>query len=118
MTMTIKRFHSGPRMSQAVVFNGTVFLAGQVAEDTTQDVGGQTRQVLAAIDRLLAEAGSDKSRLLAAQIFLADMADFAAMNKSWEAWVVPGQTPARATVQAAMAKPEYKVEIVVTAAAG
>lgn len=115
--MTIRRLHSGPRMSQAVVCNGMVFLAGQVADDTTQDVGGQTRQVLAAIDRLLAEAGSDKSRLLAAQIFLADMADFAAMNKVWEAWVVPGQTPARATVEAAMAGPKYLVEIVVTAAA-
>jgi enamine deaminase RidA (YjgF/YER057c/UK114 family) len=104
-------------MSQAVVCNGLVFLAGQVAEDTAQDVGGQTRQVLAAIDRLLAEAGSDKSRLLSAQIFLADMADFAAMNKVWESWVVPGQTPARATVEAAMAGPKYLVEIVVTAAA-
>jgi len=116
--MTIKRLHGGPRMSQAVVCNGMVFLAGQVAEDTGQEVGGQTRQVLAAIDRLLAEAGSDKSRLLAAQIFLADMADFAAMNAIWETWVVPGQTPARATVQAAMARPDYRVEIVVTAAAG
>ena len=114
--MTIKRLHSGPRMSQAVICNGLVFLAGQVAEDTSQDVTGQTRQVLAAIDRLLDEAGSDKSRLLSAQIFLADMADFAAMNKVWEAWVAPGQTPARATVQATMATPNYKVEIVVTAA--
>jgi len=104
-------------MSQAVVCNGMVFLAGQVAEDTRLDVGGQTQQVLAAIDRLLAEAGSDKSRLLSAQIFLADMADFAAMNAVWESWVVPGQTPARATVQAAMAAPGYKVEVVVTAAA-
>jgi len=116
--MMIKRLHSGPRMSQAVVCNGMVFLAGQVADDTQQDVAGQTRQVLAAIDRLLAEAGSDKSRLLSAQIFLADMADFAAMNKVWEAWVVPGQTPARATVQAAMASPEYRVEVVVTAVTG
>lgn len=115
--MKIKRFHNGPRMSQAVVCNGMVFLAGQVAQDTGQDVSGQTRQVLAAIDSLLAEAGSDKSRLLSASIFLTDMADFGAMNKVWEAWVVPGQTPARATVQAALAKPEYKVEIVVTAAA-
>lgn len=116
--MTIKRFASGPRMSQAVVHNGTVFLAGQVAQDTKQDVAGQTRQILAAIDALLAEAGSNKSRLLSTQIFLADIAaDFAAMNKVWEAWVTPGQTPARATVQAPMAKPEYKVEIVVTAAA-
>jgi len=114
----IKRLHSGPRMSQAVVCNGMVFLAGQVADDTRQDVAGQTRQVLAAIDRLLAEAGSDKSRLLSTQIFLADMADFAAMNKVWEAWVVPGQTPARATVQAAMASPEYRVEVVVTAVTG
>jgi enamine deaminase RidA (YjgF/YER057c/UK114 family) len=116
MTMTIRRLHSGPRMSEAVVCNGMVFLAGQVADDTGQDAGGQTRQVLAEIDRLLAEAGSDKSRLLSAQIFLADMADFAAMNQVWEAWVVPGQTPARATVEAAMAKPDYLVEIVVTAA--
>ena len=115
--MTISRLHSGPRMSQAVVCNGMVFLAGQIAEDTGQDVAGQTRQVLAAIDRLLAEAGSDRSRLLSAQIFLADMGDFAAMNKVWEAWVVAGQTPARATVQATMAAPGYKVEIVVTAAA-
>lgn len=114
--MTIKRLHVGPRLSQAVICNGMVFLAGQVAEDTTEDVAGQTRQVLAAIDRLLAEAGSDKSRLLSAQIFLADMADFPAMNKVWEAWVVPGQTPARATVEAAMASPKYLVEIVVTAA--
>jgi len=105
-------------MSEAVIHNGMVFLAGQVADDTKQDVGGQTSQVLAEIDRLLAEAGSDKSKLLSAQIFLADMADFAAMNKVWEAWVVPGQTPARATVEAAMAKPAYLVEIVVTAAAG
>jgi enamine deaminase RidA (YjgF/YER057c/UK114 family) len=104
-------------MSQAVVCNGMVFLAGQVAEDTSQDAGGQTQQVLAAIDRLLAEAGSDKSRLLSAQIFLADMADFAAMNKAWEAWVMPGHTPARATIEAALAKPQYKVEILVTAAA-
>jgi enamine deaminase RidA (YjgF/YER057c/UK114 family) len=116
--MTIRRLHSGPRMSQAVVCNGMVFLAGQVADDTKQDVGGQTRQVLAAVDKLLAEAGSDKSRLLTAQIFLVDMADFAAMNKVWEAWVVPGQTPARATVEAAMARPDYLVEIVVTAATG
>lgn len=114
--MTIKRLHVGPRLSQAVICNGMVFLAGQVASDTTEDVSGQTRQVLAAIDRLLAEAGSDKSRLLSAQIFLADMADFPAMNKVWEAWVVPGQTPARATVEAAMASPKYLVEIVVTAA--
>ncbi len=116
--MTIQRYQVGPRMSQAVVCNGMVFLAGQVAEDTSQDATGQTRQILAAIDKLLAEAGSDKSRLLSAQIFLPDMSDFAAMNKVWESWVAAGQTPARATVQAALAKPQYKVEIVVAAAAG
>jgi enamine deaminase RidA (YjgF/YER057c/UK114 family) len=116
--MTIKRLHSGPRMSAAVVYNGIVFLAGQVAEDAKQDIAGQTRQVLAAIDRLLAEAGSDKSRLLMANIFLSDMADFAAMNAVWEAWVSPGNAPARATVEAQLARPGWLVEIVVTAALG
>jgi len=116
--MTIRRFHTGPRMSQAVVCGGMVFLAGQVADDFTQDVGGQTRQVLAAIDKLLAEAGSDKSRLLSASIFLADMSDFPGMNAVWDTWVSPGNTPARATVQARLARPEWKVEIVVTAAVG
>lgn len=116
--MTIKRIETGPRMSQAVVYNGMVFLAGQVADDAKQDVAGQTKQVLAAIDKLLAEAGTDKSRLLMANIFLADMADFNAMNKVWEAWVSPGNTPARATVEAALARPGWLVEIVVTAAVG
>jgi len=114
--MTITRFHAGRRMSQAVVCNGIVFLAGQVANDPSQDVAGQTRQVFEAIDKLLGEAGSDKSRLLSANIFLADMADFAAMNAVWDAWVSPGNTPARATVQAQLARPQWRVEIVVTAA--
>ncbi len=115
--MTIKRFQVGRRMSQAVVCNnGIVFLAGQVADDPSQDAAGQTRQVLAAIDKLLGEAGSDKSRLLSANIFLADMTDFAAMNAVWDAWVSPGNTPARATVQAQLARPQWRVEIVVTAA--
>jgi enamine deaminase RidA (YjgF/YER057c/UK114 family) len=116
--MTLERRHVGKRLSELVIHraSGLCWLAGQVADDPKADVTGQTRQVLAQIDRLLAEAGSDKSRLLSAQIFLADMADFAAMNKVWEGWVVPGQTPARATVQAAMAAPDYRVEIVVTAA--
>lgn len=114
--MTITRFHVGRRMSQAVVCNGIVFLAGQVANDPSQDVAGQTRQVLEAIDKLLGEAGSDKSRLLSANIFLAEMADFAAMNAVWDAWVSPGNTPARATVQAQLARPQWRVEIVVTAA--
>ena len=116
MASTIKRLHAGPRMSEAVIANGMVFLAGQVADDASADTAGQTRQVLAAIGKLLAEAGTDKSRLVTAQIFLVDMADFAAMNAVWEAWVSPGNTPARATVQAHLARPQWKVEIVVSAA--
>lgn len=114
--MSILRFHVGKRMSESAVHNGVVYLAGQVADDASQDIGGQTRQVLASIDRLLTEAGSAKSHILRAQIFLADLADFAAMNEVWEGWVVEGQTPPRATVQAALANPDWKVEIVVTAA--
>lgn len=112
----IQRFDVGPRMSEMAVHNGTVYLAGQVAEDASQGIEGQTQQVLEAIDALLARAGSNKTRILRAQIFLADLADFSSMNKVWEAWVVAGHTPPRATVQAALAKPEWKIEIVVTAA--
>jgi enamine deaminase RidA (YjgF/YER057c/UK114 family) len=112
----IQRIDAGPRMSEATIHNGIVYLAGQVAEDGGADIEGQTRQVLAAIDALLAQAESDKTRILRAQIFLADIADFAGMNRVWDAWVVPGQGPARATVQAKLARPEWKVEIVVTAA--
>ena len=112
----IQRLEVGPRMSQAVVHGNTVYLAGQVADDTSADVAGQTRQVLASIDRLLAAAGSNKARILAATVYLADISTFAAMNSAWDAWVAPGHTPARATVEAALATPAYKVEIVVTAA--
>lgn len=112
----IQRFDVGPRMSEIAVHNGTVYLAGQVAEDASADITGQTQQVLAAIDALLARAGSDRSKILRAEIFLPDMTDFAAMNAVWEAWVVAGHTPPRATVQASLAKPEWKIEIVVTAA--
>jgi enamine deaminase RidA (YjgF/YER057c/UK114 family) len=112
----IQRIDTGPRMSEAVVHNGVVYLAGQVSTGGAMDIGGQTREVLAAIDGLLARAGTDKSRVLRAQVFLADMADFPGMNAAWEQWVVPGDTPARATVQAALAKPQWKVEIVITAA--
>jgi enamine deaminase RidA (YjgF/YER057c/UK114 family) len=115
--MTIQRFDVGPRMSEMAVHNGTVYLAGQIAEDGSQDITGQTQQILQAIDKLLARAGSNKSKILRAQIFIKDLADFAAMNAVWEAWVVPGHTPPRATVQAHLAKPEWKIEIVVTAAA-
>jgi len=112
----IQRFDTGPRMSEMTVHNGVAYLAGQVAEDDSLDISGQTREVLAQIDALLARAGSDKSKLLRAQIFLVDLADFPAMNAVWEQWVVPGHTPARATVQAALANPNWKIEIVVTAA--
>ncbi|MBS0566394.1 MAG: RidA family protein [Proteobacteria bacterium] len=112
----IQRIDPGPRMSEASIHNGVVYLAGQVPEDASLDIEGQTREVLAAIDALLAQAGSDKTRILRAQIFLADIADFAGMNRAWDAWVVPDNAPARATVEAKLAKPQWKVEIVVTAA--
>jgi len=112
----VQRFDVGARLSEMAVHNGICWLAGQVAADATQDAGGQTRQVLAAVDALLARAGTDKSKIVMCQIFLADLADFAAMNAAWDAWVSPGQAPPRATVQARLARPEWKVEIVVTAA--
>ena len=114
--MSLERHHVGKRLSEMVVHNGTVYLAGQVASDMTLDIIGQTEQVLASIDRLLGEAGSDKTKVLSAQIFLPDMADFAAMNAVWERWVVPGHTPARATIQAKLANPAYRIEILVVAA--
>ncbi len=115
--MTIKRIESGPRLSHAVVHNGTVYLAGQVASDRSQDITGQTRQVLERIEQLLAEAGSAKDRILFAQIWLKDIeAHFAPMNKVWEAWIASSLTPARATVQAALAAPDILIEIAVTAA--
>jgi enamine deaminase RidA (YjgF/YER057c/UK114 family) len=114
--MSLNRHHVGKRLSEMVVHNGTVYLAGQVASDMTLDIIGQTEQVLASIDRLLGEAGSDKSKILSAQIFLPDMADFAAMNAVWERWVVPGHTPARATIEAKLANPAYRIEVLVVAA--
>jgi enamine deaminase RidA (YjgF/YER057c/UK114 family) len=113
----VQRFDVGTRLSEMAVHNGVAYLAGQVANDATQDISGQTRQVLAQIDGLLARAGSDKSRILMCQIFIADLADFPAMNAVWEQWVAAGNAPPRATVQAALAKPEWRVEMVVTAAA-
>jgi enamine deaminase RidA (YjgF/YER057c/UK114 family) len=112
----VQRFDVGARLSEMAVHNGVAYLAGQVPEDASQDIQGQTAQVLAAIDALLARAGSDKSRILMAQIYLADLADFAGMNEAWDAWVAPGNAPPRATVQAALARPEWRVEMVVTAA--
>lgn len=113
--MSIRRIEPGARMSQAVVANGFVFLAGQVATDTSANVEGQTRQVLGEIDRLLALAGTSKDKLVSATIYLADVAAFADMNKAWEAWVPASGKPARATVEAKMVAPEYRVEIQVVA---
>jgi enamine deaminase RidA (YjgF/YER057c/UK114 family) len=111
----IRRFESGARMSQAVVANGLVFLAGQVAADTKRDVEGQTTQILAEIDRLLALAGSDRRRILSANVYLADIGQFAAMNRAWDRWVPADAKPARATIEAKLAAPEYLVEIQVVA---
>mgnify|MGYP003994837515 CR=1 FL=1 len=113
--MTIKRIDTNPRMSQAVVHNDTVYLAGQVG-NAGDSVPAQTETILGHIARLLAEVGSDKSRILQAIIWLDDMKDFAAMNEVWDAWVSPGNAPARACGEAKLATPEYLVEIIVIAA--
>jgi enamine deaminase RidA (YjgF/YER057c/UK114 family) len=115
--MTIERIEPGPRMSQAVVHNGVVFLAGQVAQGRPgASVAEQTRDILARIDALLAAAGTDKTKLLTANIWLADIKTFDEMNGVWDKWVAPGAAPARATVEAKLAAPHYTVEIAVTAA--
>ncbi|MBX3453384.1 RidA family protein [Ferrovibrio sp.] len=114
--MSIRRIEVGPRMSQAVVHGNAVYLAGQVAADTSGDTNAQTKQILGQIDALLAAAGTDKTRILSATIYLPDIGDFAAMNAAWDAWVPKGNTPARATVEARLAAPAYKVEIAVIAA--
>lgn len=112
----LRRLHVSGRLSEAAIHNGVVYLAGQVPDDDSKDIRGQTAEVLGMVDRLLAEAGSDKSRMLNVQIFLADLADFAGMNAVWDAWVPTGNAPPRATVQARLAHPGWKIEIVVTAA--
>ena len=115
--MSIQRFEAGPRMSQVVVHGDTVYLAGIVADKTAGDsVTKQTQEVLSIIDSHLAKAGSDKSKLLTATIYLTDMKTFAEMNAVWDGWVSAGNTPARATVEAGLAAPQYSVEIMVTAA--
>jgi len=113
--MTITRIEPGKRMSAAVIHNDTVYLAGQVGSPEG-DVQSQAREALAEVDRLLAAAGTDKTRILQTIIWLADINDFAAMNEVWDAWVAPGCTPARATGEAKLATPDYKVEFIVTAA--
>lgn len=114
--MDIKRLHVGKTLSEAAIYAGTIYLAGQVAEDITQNIEGQTRDVLGQVDRLLKEAGSDKTRILMCQIFMADIKDFSGMNAVWNEWVAAGQAPPRATVEAKLAKPEWLLEMVVTAA--
>jgi enamine deaminase RidA (YjgF/YER057c/UK114 family) len=115
--MTITRHDTGPRMSKAVVHGNTVYLAGIVAnEPKGKDMTAQTKDILAQIDGFLAKAGTDKSKLLSANIWVTDMKEFAAMNAVWDAWVSPGNTPARATVEAGLASLDYKVEIMVVAA--
>ena len=113
--MTIERLHSNPRLSGAVTFGDLVFLSGQVPGEAL-DAGGQTREVLAKIDALLAEAGSDKDHLLNATIYLKNIQEgFAPMNDAWSAWLTPGQAPTRTTLQAELARPSVLVEISVIA---
>ena len=115
--MSIQRHEVGARMSKAVVHGNTVYLAGIVAnEPKGKSVTEQTKDILAQIDGLLAKAGTDKTKLLTTNICITDMANFAEMNSVWDTWVVPGNTPARATVEAKLATPDYKVEIMVIAA--
>jgi enamine deaminase RidA (YjgF/YER057c/UK114 family) len=114
--MTIKRHGVGPRLSQAVVHGDTVYLAGMVAADPSADAKGQTQQILKKIDETLAAVGSHKSKILAATVYVANMGVYGDMNAAWDAWVDPANTPARATGEAKLATPEYKVEIIITAA--
>ncbi len=116
--MTIKRIEVGPRMSQAVVHGDMVYLAGQVANKTKgKSVKEQTAEILENIDRILKAAGTDKTKIITTNIWLADISKFAEMNGVWDGWVSAGNTPARATVEAKLAGPDYLVEIMVTAAA-
>ena len=118
--MEITRYEMGPRFSEmAVVDVGTaklIYIAGQVAENTSHDVMGQTREILQFIDRLLAKIGADKTSIVSARIYLASVGDYAAMNSAWDDWVAPGHTPARSTIGARLIHSDYRVEIEVTAA--
>ena len=116
MSHHITRHGVAARYSEAAVFNGVVYLAGMVPECEATDIRAQTHDVLAQVQQRLLEAGSDKSRILRTQIYLTDIREIGAMNEVWDAWVVPGTAPPRATVQAALADPAWKIEIVVTAA--
>jgi len=112
----VKRIDPGPRLSEATVHGDRMYLSGMIPEDLSLDVAGQTKQALAEVDALVARGGSDRTKILSAVIWLGDIADFAAMNAVWDAWVVPGRTPARATVEAKLSDPKMKVEIMVVAA--
>jgi enamine deaminase RidA (YjgF/YER057c/UK114 family) len=114
--MAITRIDPGPRLAEAVIHDDRVHLSGMIPEDTSLDITGQVKQALAEIDALLERADTDKTKILSAVIWLKDIDDFAAMNAVWDAWVVPGQTPARATVQARLNDPDMRVEIMVVAA--
>lgn len=114
--MAIERILPGARYSEAVVAGGLVFLSGMVPENTAADIAAQTADVLAQIDKTLALAGLDKTAIVDCTIYLANMADYAGMNQAWDAWVVPGKAPARATVEARLANPDWRVEIKVIAA--
>jgi enamine deaminase RidA (YjgF/YER057c/UK114 family) len=115
--MKIERHETGPRMSKAVIHGDTVYLAGIVADSPKgKSMAEQTRNILSQIDGFLAKAGTDKTKVLSANIWITDMANFAEMNAVWDAWVSPGNTPTRATVEAKLASPDYKVEIMVVAA--
>jgi enamine deaminase RidA (YjgF/YER057c/UK114 family) len=112
----IKRIDPGSRMSEATALGDRIYCSGMIPEDVSQDIIGQVKQTLGEIDSLLAKGGSDKTKILTATIWLADIGDFNAMNAVWDSWVVPGQTPARATVEAKLSDPRMKVEIMVVAA--
>lgn len=114
--MSITRKGVGPRMSQLVIHKDMIYLAGQVGEGA--DITAQTETMLASVDKLLAEAGSSKSNILQAQVWIADMSDFAAMNAVWDAWVDPANPPARACVESKLATPDYLVEVMITATVG
>lgn len=112
----IRRIDNGPRMSGAVVSAGHVFISGQVADDRTVHIEGQTQQVLAKIDRYLEEAGTSRANLVMVNVFLPNILDFDAMNRVYEAWITPGSAPARATVEARLANPNLRIEISAIAA--
>jgi len=116
--LTIQRIHAGPRMSSAVIHGDTLYVSGHVAENTAADVAGQTGEILSRIENVLADGGSDKSKLLSATVWLSDIAAYDEMNEVWDAWVVAGNPPARACVESKLAGPGYKVEIAVIAARG